>query len=77
MDPEIKRELEEQKQEKIDMVKKEMAWEEEKFKIALDKLRTRFKDIVECERIIVKAFHTKHEVRVSCFLLNLNLFVKM
>lgn len=65
MDPEIKQELERQKQEKIDLVRKEMAWEEEKFSIALEKLRTRFKDIVECERIVVKAFMTKHEVKVK------------
>ena len=46
----------------ISMVKKEMAWEEEKHKIALDKLKSRFKDVVECERIVVKAFNTQHEV---------------
>ena len=67
MDPEIKRELERQKDDKIELVEKEMAWEEEKFQIALDKLRTRFKDIVECERIIVKSFDCSHEVREQGF----------
>ena len=41
MDPEIKRQLTQQTQEKIETVKKEMAWEEEKHRIALHKLRMR------------------------------------
>lgn len=41
MDPEIKRELARQTQDKIDTVKKELAWESEKEQIALDKLKTR------------------------------------
>ena len=41
MDPEIKKELERQTLEKVELVKKEMAWEEEKYRIALEKLRSR------------------------------------
>ena len=41
MDREIKEELEKHKQEKIDLVKKELAWESEKQRIALEKLRKR------------------------------------
>ena len=41
MDPEIKEELERQTQDKIKQVKQEMAWEEEKHRIALEKLRAR------------------------------------
>ena len=41
MDPEIKKELSRQTEEKIDTVKKEMAWETEKQQIALDKLKQR------------------------------------
>ncbi|XP_059142623.1 cilia- and flagella-associated protein 44-like isoform X2 [Physella acuta] len=62
MDKEIKQELEQRTLEKIDTVKKEMAWESEKLRISLEKLRKRFKDCVECERIVVKAFTTQHEV---------------
>ncbi|KAK6963908.1 cilia- and flagella-associated protein 44 [Biomphalaria glabrata] len=62
MDREIKQELEKQTQEKIEMVKKELAWESEKLRLSLEKLRKRFKDCVECERIVVKAFTTPHQV---------------
>lgn len=41
MDPEIKKELARQTEEKIDTVKKELGWDSEKQQIALDKLRTR------------------------------------
>ncbi|XP_060551905.1 LOW QUALITY PROTEIN: cilia- and flagella-associated protein 44-like [Ruditapes philippinarum] len=62
MDREIKLELERHKTEKIDVVRKELAWESEKQRIALEKLRKRFKDVVECDRIVVKAFESAHEV---------------
>lgn len=42
MDPEIKKELDRQTTEKIDNVQKEMAWEEEKHRIALEKLKMRY-----------------------------------
>ncbi|XP_064651335.1 cilia- and flagella-associated protein 44-like isoform X2 [Lineus longissimus] len=62
MDPEIKKELERQTHDKIALVGKEMAWEAEKCRIALEKLRQRFKDVVECERIVLKCFQSPHEV---------------
>ncbi|XP_052805423.1 cilia- and flagella-associated protein 44-like isoform X2 [Mya arenaria] len=62
MDREIKKELERHKADKIDVVRRELAWESEKQRIALEKLRKRFKDVVECDRIVVKAFETPHEV---------------
>ncbi|KAL8598401.1 hypothetical protein ACOMHN_032678 [Nucella lapillus] len=62
MDREIKLELERQTLEREGMVRKELAWESEKQRIALEKLRKRFKDVVECERIVLKAFMTPHEV---------------
>ncbi|XP_067931339.1 cilia- and flagella-associated protein 44-like [Watersipora subatra] len=62
MDPEIKKELARQTQEKIDTVKKELAWDSEKQQIALDKLKMRFKAMVECERIVVKSFKSTYEV---------------
>ncbi|XP_062616211.1 cilia- and flagella-associated protein 44-like [Saccostrea cucullata] len=62
LDREIKLELEKQKTDRIDLVRKELAWEAEKQRVALEKLRKRYKDVVECERIVVKAFKTPHEV---------------
>ncbi|XP_074652110.1 cilia- and flagella-associated protein 44-like isoform X2 [Tubulanus polymorphus] len=62
MDPEIKKDLERQTSEKIDIVRKELAWEAEKHRIALEKLKQKFKDIVECDRIVLKAFLTPHEI---------------
>jgi len=41
MDPEIKRQLQKKTQENIELVEREMAWEAEKHKIALEKLRAR------------------------------------
>lgn len=41
MDREIKEELERHKREKIDLVRRELAWESEKQRIALEKLRKR------------------------------------
>ena len=41
MDREIKLELHRQTQEKIDLVRKELAWESEKYRIALEKLQKR------------------------------------
>merc|ERR1712184_11993 len=62
MDKQIKAELEQQTQEKKDLVKRELAWESEQLRVSLEKLRKRFKDVVECERIVVKAFATSHQV---------------
>ncbi|XP_060071995.1 cilia- and flagella-associated protein 44-like [Ylistrum balloti] len=62
MDREIKLELQRQKAERIQVVRKENAWESEKHRIALEKIRKRFKDVVECERIVVRAFNTPHEI---------------
>merc|ERR1712110_337852 len=49
MDKQIKAELEQQTQEKKDLVKRELAWESEQLRVSLEKLRKRFKDVVECE----------------------------
>ena len=42
MDREIKEELEKHKQDKINLVRKELAWESDKQRIALEKLRKRY-----------------------------------
>lgn len=39
MDREIKQELEKQIQDKIELMKKEMAWDSEKHRLALEKLQ--------------------------------------
>ncbi|XP_077985504.1 cilia- and flagella-associated protein 44-like isoform X2 [Glandiceps talaboti] len=62
MDPEIKAELEKHKQDKIELVKRELAWESEKLQIALDKLKNRFRDELETDRIVVVAVNTSHTV---------------
>ncbi|XP_041471026.1 cilia- and flagella-associated protein 44-like [Lytechinus variegatus] len=62
MDPGIRRELERQTAEKIDLVRKELAWEADKHRVGLEKLRKRFKDELECERIVVVAVRSSHQV---------------
>lgn len=41
MDPEFAKEIERQKEEKVSILNKEMAWNEEKLKVSLDKLQLR------------------------------------
>ena len=48
MDPEIKRQLQQKTQDKIDLVEKEMAWEAEKHRVALEKLRARL--VIGCKK---------------------------
>lgn len=43
LDKDIKLELDKQKHDRIDIVRKELAWEAEKQRIALEKLRKRYK----------------------------------
>ncbi|XP_030833850.1 cilia- and flagella-associated protein 44 isoform X2 [Strongylocentrotus purpuratus] len=62
MDPGIRRELERQTAEKIDLVRKELAWEADKHRVGLEKLKQRFKDELECERIVVVAVRSSHQV---------------
>lgn len=42
LDKDIKLELDKQKHDRIDIVRKELAWEAEKQRIALEKLRKRY-----------------------------------
>ncbi|XP_033126041.1 cilia- and flagella-associated protein 44-like [Anneissia japonica] len=62
MDPEIKKDMERQTAQRIELVRKELAWETEKHQISLDKLKKRFKDELECERITVISIQSSHEV---------------
>ncbi|XP_071957578.1 cilia- and flagella-associated protein 44-like isoform X2 [Antedon mediterranea] len=62
MDPEIKKDMERQTAQRIELVRKELAWESDKHQIALDKLKKRFKNELECERITVISIQSSHEV---------------
>jgi cilia- and flagella-associated protein 44 len=52
----IKDQVLSQIKEKIDLTYKELAWQSEKCRLLLDKLQSRFKDVVSNEHIIVFAF---------------------
>lgn len=62
LDPQLRVEMREQTERRIELLKKEMEWETEKHSIALKKLQARFKDIVEFDRVVVKAMESTHEV---------------
>ncbi|XP_022090775.1 cilia- and flagella-associated protein 44-like isoform X2 [Acanthaster planci] len=62
MDPGIRKELEKQTNDKIELVQRELAWEAEKHRISLEKLKERFKTELECERIVVVSIQTDHEL---------------
>ena len=69
MDPEIKRELQLHTEEKIDLVKKEMAWEEEKHRVALEKLKNRSADFSLSSYLLIsmwnyynKILHSEYEI---------------
>ena len=69
MDPEIKRELQLHTEEKIDLVKKEMAWEEEKHRVALEKLKNRSAEFSSSSYLLIskwnyynKILHSEYEI---------------
>ncbi|XP_071842731.1 cilia- and flagella-associated protein 44-like isoform X2 [Apostichopus japonicus] len=62
MDPGIRRELERQTKDRIELVHKELAWEAEKHRIALEKLQQRFKAELEFERVVVVSIKSSHQV---------------
>lgn len=43
-------------QDKINLTYRELAWQSEKCRLALDKLKTRFKDVIDCDHIVVYTF---------------------
>jgi WD40 repeat protein len=53
MDPSIGQQLLAQLRDKLELVEREMAWESEKHSLALKKLQVKYKDNVECDRIVV------------------------
>ncbi|KAJ7369631.1 hypothetical protein OS493_037494 [Desmophyllum pertusum] len=62
IDPDLIKEQKAEVGAKIELVRKEMSWEAEKQSIGLKKLQKRFKDEVECDRIVLRAFLTPHLV---------------
>ena len=44
-----------------------MAWQSEKCRLLLDKLKTRFKDVIECDHIVVYTFQQTESIFVSSF----------
>lgn len=72
MDREIKEELERHKAEKIEVVRKELAWESEKQRIALEKLRKRYQFyiaqflIVFEEMCFATPLRQKQELSLGC-----------
>ena len=62
LDPELREEMKTQTKKRTELLRKEMEWETEKHSIALRKLQARFKDIVEFDRVVVKAMRSTTEV---------------
>lgn len=56
-----------QVEERINLTYRELAWQSEKCRLMLDKLKTRFKDVIDCEHVIVYTFDTIDELFVASF----------
>ncbi|XP_068925975.1 cilia- and flagella-associated protein 44 [Petaurus breviceps papuanus] len=62
VDTKVREETERTTVKKIKQVEKELAWEKEKHRIALQKLQQRFRDSLEFDTIIVHAIQTEHKI---------------
>ncbi|XP_009945583.1 PREDICTED: WD repeat-containing protein 52 [Leptosomus discolor] len=62
MDHRIFEELDRQTAQRIQLVKKELAWEHEKHLIGLQKLRNRFRDSLEFDTVVVHAIQSNHQI---------------
>ncbi|XP_038658265.1 cilia- and flagella-associated protein 44 [Scyliorhinus canicula] len=62
LDHQIRKEVERQIADRIKLVYKEMAWEQEKYHIGLQKLQSRFRNAVEFDSIVVRCFESDHKV---------------
>ncbi|XP_078512752.1 cilia- and flagella-associated protein 44 isoform X2 [Lissotriton helveticus] len=62
MDQRIREEMERLTSERIRTVLKELAWEQEKHRIGLQKLQTRFRSSVEYDTVVVHAIGSSHNV---------------
>ncbi|MBN3326680.1 CFA44 protein, partial [Atractosteus spatula] len=62
LDPRIREETERLTAQRVRAVRKELAWEEEKHRIGLQKLQERFWDSLESDTVIVRAFGSDYKV---------------
>lgn len=56
-----------QVQDKINLTYRELAWQSEKCRLMLDKLQTRFKDVIDCDHIVVYTFEQSEPLFVTSF----------
>lgn len=54
-------------EEKIQQTYKELAWQSEKCRLMLDKLKTRFKDVIDFDYIVVYTFDSTEPFFVTSF----------
>ncbi|XP_039600046.1 cilia- and flagella-associated protein 44 isoform X3 [Polypterus senegalus] len=62
LDPRIREETEKSTAQRIRLVRKELAWEQEKQRIGLQKLQEKFLNKVKWNTIVVTAFKSQHQV---------------
>ncbi|XP_043929077.1 cilia- and flagella-associated protein 44 [Protopterus annectens] len=62
LDPRIRQETERQTAERVNLVRKELAWEQDKYKIGLQKLKAMFRDEIEFDTTVVHAIESEHQV---------------
>ncbi|XP_019404351.1 PREDICTED: cilia- and flagella-associated protein 44 isoform X2 [Crocodylus porosus] len=62
MDHRICEEMNRQTAQRIQQVQKELAWEQEKHQIGLQKLQSRFRDTLEFDTVVVHAMGSNHQV---------------
>jgi hypothetical protein len=55
----IKQQVNNQINEKIHITHKELAWQSEKCRILLDKIKSKFVDVLDCPQIILYSFDNK------------------
>jgi hypothetical protein len=49
-------------EEKINLTYRELAWQSERCRLLLDKLQNRFKNVIDCDHIVVYTFDCSHFV---------------
>ncbi|XP_075762751.1 cilia- and flagella-associated protein 44 isoform X2 [Pelodiscus sinensis] len=62
MDHRICEEMDRQTAQRIQLVQKELAWDQEKHRIALQKLQKRFRDTLEFDTVVVHAIGSTHQI---------------
>ncbi|CAM4444167.1 unnamed protein product [Caretta caretta] len=62
MDHRIREEMDRQTAQRIQLVQKELAWDQEKHRIGLQKLQSRFRDTLEFDTVVVHAIGSSHQI---------------